>query len=208
MSQEPVQHGAGATSLCWAELKGESVLVSSGHDGTLALRDPNKPAKVLQSFKIAQPLHDVACVNIDGQPCALVAQEDSYAKVERAPHGRPPPTPPPPQAYKLEDGTFEAICTRMVLPPRTICASPAGDEIVVAGDDDGIKIIGATQELKVLRTLRGAAYIRSVAYDPDLSFLAAATADGLLAVWDMQTGKQLVARKRAVPKVGAYFRGA
>lgn len=93
----------------------------------------------------------------------------------------------------------------MVLPPRTICVSPAGDEIVVAGDDDGIKIISATQELKVVRTLRGAAYIRSVAYDPDLSFLAAATADGLLAVWDMQTGKQLVARKRAVPKVSAIF---
>lgn len=89
----------------------------------------------------------------------------------------------------------------MVLPPRTINTSPAGDEIVVAGDDDGIKIISVTQQLKVLRTLRGAAYIRSVAYDPDLSFLAASTADGLLAVWDMQTGKQLLARKRAVPKV-------
>ena len=81
MSQEPVHHSAGMTSVCWAQLNGESVLVSSGHDGTLALRDPHKPAKVSRSFELNQPLHDVSCVSIDAKACVLVAQEDSYAKV-------------------------------------------------------------------------------------------------------------------------------
>lgn len=38
----------------------------------------------------------------------------------------------------------------MVLPARVIQSSPSGDHVVVAGDDDGVKLINAKQQFKVV----------------------------------------------------------
>jgi WD40 repeat protein len=45
------------------------------------------------------------------------------------------------------------------------------------------------------------AYTRSLAYDPEGAYLAAVAADGSLAIWDIQTGKQQLLRRKACPKV-------
>lgn len=46
------------------------------------------------------------------------------------------------------------------------------------------------------------AYTRSLAYDPEGEYLASVNADGTLNVWEIQTGKQPLCRRKACPKVG------
>ncbi len=77
-----MSHDAGLTSICYAQRDGKSVLLSVGQDGKLLLRDPLKVATVLHTFDLKQPMHDVHSLQVDGKPCALVAQQDGYAKVE------------------------------------------------------------------------------------------------------------------------------
>jgi WD40 repeat protein len=45
------------------------------------------------------------------------------------------------------------------------------------------------------------AYTRSLAYDPEGKYLASANADGGLCMWEIESGKQQLHRKKACPKV-------
>ncbi len=44
-------------------------------------------------------------------------------------------------------------------------------------------------------------YTRSMAYDPEGAYLASVNADGTLNVWEIESGKQLLCRRKACPKV-------
>lgn len=49
------------------------------------------------------------------------------------------------QVYKLPNGTFDSVATRFSLPVRALSYSPSGTNLAAAGDDDGIKLISASE---------------------------------------------------------------
>ena len=51
--------------------------------------------------------------------------------------------------YTLPDGEFGSVATRFGLPVRALSYSPSGTNLAAAGDDEGIKLISAS-ESKVL----------------------------------------------------------
>lgn len=65
----------------------------------------------------------------------------------------------------------------------------------------GIKLLDVASQ-RVFRTLRAGPYTRSLAFDPEGSYLASVNADGTLNVWSLESGKQELQRKKACPKVG------
>lgn len=54
----------------------------------------------------------------------------------------------------------------------------------------------------MLRKLKAVPHSRGLGYDPQGEFVAAVAASGLLQIWEMMNGKQVLGRKRAAPDVG------
>ena len=58
----------------------------------------------------------------------------------------------------------------------------------------------------MLRKLKAVPHNRGLAVDPQGVFVAAVAASGLLQIWEMLDGKQVLARKRAGPEVNTICR--
>ena len=56
-------------------------------------------------------------------------------------------------------------------------------------------------QAQVLRKLKAVPHTRGLSYDPQGEFVAAVAASGLLQVWEMMNGKQVLNRKKAGPEV-------
>ena len=56
-------------------------------------------------------------------------------------------------------------------------------------------------QAQVLRKLKAVPHTRGLSYDSQEEFVAALSASGLLQVWEMMTGKQVLNRKKAGPEV-------
>ncbi len=55
--------------------------------------------------------------------------------------------------------------------------------------------------VQVLKQMKAEGYVRSLAFDPEGTFLAALMADGTLAIWGVKDGR-VELRKRMGPRVG------
>ncbi len=60
---------------------------------------------------------------------------------------------------------------------------------------------GMANDLQVFRQIQATAYTRGLAYDPDSSYLAAASADGQLTIWNIANGKTEHSRRKCLSKV-------
>lgn len=60
-------------------------------------------------------------------------------------------------------------------------------------------------QAQVLRKLKAVPHTRGLSYDPQGEFVAAMAASGLLQIWEMMDGKQILSRKKAGPDVSLYL---
>ncbi|KAG2451888.1 hypothetical protein HYH02_003663 [Chlamydomonas schloesseri] len=161
-------HGAGQTSVAYANTPKEISLVTSGADGRVYLRD----ALILEpqgSCKVDTPPATILAVDPKGKYVAV--GDDSYVKL-----------------YKLPSLTPERSACRFNLTLRALSFSPCGTKLAAAGDDNLIKLV-EVKDGSVYRTLNSDDYVLSLAWDPDSTYLAATLRTGGLVVYDTGSGK-------------------
>lgn len=210
---------------------GDVHLVTCGADGKLCFRAPLHPGEVVSTAEEVGPLTCVVAQPSGGKVVVAdtkfvkVWTPPRHACVGLCVHGHvyvcvlgcmhvlrgalilstaPDVGPSPPLESQLRatpSGEEASVLTRFVLPPRALALSPSGVTLAAGGDDEGVKLI-ALSTARVLRVLPSPAYTRGLAYDAEGTYVAAASADGTLSIWDMSNGKQAVQLKRAGPKVG------
>jgi chromosome transmission fidelity protein 4 len=178
-------HSAGVCDLDYIEHNNSVHLVTSGQDGKLCFRNDGNPSEVIKTIQNENngAIGQVHCSKASpGDPYMAIGDEQNFVKL-----------------FSFPSGDLHNVATRFTLPVRTLAFSPSGATLAAAGDDEGIKLID-TEGNKVFRTLKAQPYTRSIAYDPESTYLAAASADGALNIWEIGTGKHIFSAKKVCPK--------
>ncbi|KDD71990.1 hypothetical protein H632_c4045p0, partial [Helicosporidium sp. ATCC 50920] len=175
-------HSAGACDAVYCTAPdGQIYLATCGADSKLCFRHDKDVGRVLASVGEAQgPLSALA---MPPSGAFVVVADSEYVKMRSIPSG--------------EEGS---TLTRFVLPPRALAASPCGGLVAAGGDDEGVKLI-ALSSARVLRVLAAPAYTRGLAFDPEGAYVAVSSADGTLSVWEAASGRNMLTKKRACPRL-------
>ncbi|KAL6774417.1 hypothetical protein ACKKBG_A24930 [Auxenochlorella protothecoides x Auxenochlorella symbiontica] len=182
-------HGEGRGCVAFAPAggPGAGLLVTTGADGRLAIRDA-QAVQIEQASNPIAPGEAAGAHRLAVAPGVVAVLQDSAAK-----------------AFTLPDLSSPRLLAGGVLPLRALALSPSGATLAVAGDDPGIRLL-AVGSSAVLRTLASAPYTRGLAYDPEGVYLASMGADGNLTVWDIESGRPVFSKKGLASKVDILSR--
>ncbi|KAI3431740.1 hypothetical protein D9Q98_004782 [Chlorella vulgaris] len=179
-------HQPGLCDVAWLPTPGAAaVLVTAGGEGRVCYRTSESPAEAVKEIQnsnngAAAPVHCVAAAQ--GRP-VITGDDQNFVK-----------------CYTHPAGELQQVATRFTLPVHGLAFSPSGLILAAGGDDEGIKLVDISS-CRVFRQLKSQAYTRSLAYDPEGKYLASANADGGLCMWEIESGKQQLHRKKACPKL-------
>ncbi|PSC69197.1 WD repeat and HMG-box DNA-binding 1 isoform B [Micractinium conductrix] len=180
-------HAAGLCSVVWLPGggSGAAALLTAGPDGRLCYRKPEAPGEVLKDIENSRQGDKAAvhCLAATAGRPVLTGDDQNFVK-----------------CYSHPAGELINVATRFTLPVRALALSASGLNLAAGGDDEGLKLVDV-ESYRVFRQLKSQAYTRSLAWDPESVYLGSVNGDGTLNVWEVESGKQALCRRKACPKV-------